>query len=282
MKEYKTGRWSIYEINLLKELYGNINTDILADRLNRSKVSIHLKANRSGFKFPEKYAYDIDYFESIDSQDKAYWLGFIFADGCVIYNKKDRCYEFSIHLKKTDDGHLRKLNNCLNGNVIVTYHTAKPFVHKGYDKEYETCIIRFYSIKLVRDLIDKGVYQNKTNRLVFPTYLNEELTWHFIRGFMDGDGHLCIPNDGDRYGYRVGFTSNSRNFLESLQRVLSRHNIVSHVNRDKSSHKLEIRERKSVKKFIDNTYNNANIFLDRKYDTYLKLNALLSPLEMTG
>ena len=282
MEEHKTGRWTTGELNILNELYGKIDIETLVSKLNRSKASIHLKANRSGLKYQEKYIYNQDYFEHIDNPEKAYWLGFIYADGCVIYNKERRNYEFTIQLQAGDIAHLIKLNESLQGNVVPTKHINKTGFPGRDEIEHEQCRIRYYSSKMVLDLIDKGVLQSKTYKMNFPTFLNDELLWHFVRGFMDGDGYICVPKSDSRYGYRVGFTCYRKCFLEGLQSFLQPYFIKSYINKDKDSYKLEIRNRNSVYMFLKECYKNANIYLDRKYSKYLISNDLLSQLEIAG
>ena len=273
----KSSKWTEQEIKFLLNNYKDMDNKELSEKLGRSKSAVINKLHQQGIKRECKYNYNKDYFEIIDTYDKAYWLGFIYADGCVIVNKEKRNREFCIKLQKEDDEHLRKLNKCLDGNVPVTYQKRQTFVKYGYDKYYECCMIRFYNKKMILDLMDKGVIQSKTYDLKLPDLDNDELLWCFIRGFMDGDGHICLPNNTG-YGYRVGFTCFCKDFLESLQSFFKKYGIDSYINLDKKDghiYKLEIRNKQSLKIYLDNCYKNGDMYLDRKFKRYKTLYKLL-------
>ena len=53
------------------------------------------------------YKYNENFFEKIDSPRKAYWLGFLYADGCILDQRKSKILE--ITLSKNDKNHLQKL-----------------------------------------------------------------------------------------------------------------------------------------------------------------------------
>lgn len=134
-----------------------------------------------------KYFFRENYFENIDSEDKAYWLGFIWADG---YINKDSL-EIEIHIKDKD--HLVEFQEDLCDN------------HKLYDRERQTthsCRLTLGSQKLVSDLVNLG-YKNK----LVPVNLPEQLERHFIRGLFDGDGSV---------GFYKGRGSQVRHWLEFL------------------------------------------------------------------
>ena len=269
-------RWTNEELDVVRKYYGKISLREISKLIDRSEDAIQNKGRQLGLRYEDKYSYDIDYFESIDTFDKAYWLGFLYADGCVSFNEEKRNYETCIKLKKDDYLHLKKFNKSINGNVQIKYKTVKPFVNKGYDKEYEECSIRLYSKRFAENLIKNGVVPNKTKMIEFPV-LEDNLMWCFIRGFMDGDGHICLPNKTG-YGYRVGFTCYNLDFLEKIQKFLDKYNIVSHINLDKKfghTYKLEIRNKSSILIYLEKCYENDTMYLERKYNRYKLLYKLL-------
>ena len=79
---FKDTPWSDDEINFVKENYMEMKTADISKILNRTMSAIELKAARLGLK---KYPYTCDYhyFDEIDTEEKAYWIGFIMADGCI-------------------------------------------------------------------------------------------------------------------------------------------------------------------------------------------------------
>ncbi len=126
-----------------------------------------------------KYQVKDDVFETIDSEEKAYWLGFITADGCLI--KRGKCKLFTICLSKVDETHLNKLIQFLKfEGPISTYKNQVS--------------ISITSSKLFDSLVNKGVTPLKT--FVVKPYLDlsSELSNHYWRGLVDGDGYIQKPS----------------------------------------------------------------------------------------
>ena len=58
-----------------------------------------------------KYTYNENYFKIIDSEEKAYWLGFLYADGCITRfyrNEKLKSMSLELTLQSNDIEHLKK------------------------------------------------------------------------------------------------------------------------------------------------------------------------------
>jgi len=270
-----TKRWTEDELDILIENYGKLTNRQIGELIGKSSSAVQLKSRKIGLQTQLKYQYNKDYFYVIDTEEKAYWLGFIFADGYVIYDKQRRNYEFGIELHEDDFKHLEKLNNSLDSNIEVSYRTRKDgFKDKYGGKMHNTSFIRYYSIKLVEDLMQYGVVQNKTYTDMTLPDIEEELMWHFLRGFLDGDGHMYSNTVKDYQYLKIGFTNLSRTLLESIQLFLSKNNIVSHITKnqkDKNTLQLSITATESIIKFYNKTYSNPKIYLDRKFVKYQEL-----------
>ena len=95
-------QWTSEEIDFLKENYETTSKVDIANKLNRTPTAIKVKANKLGLKKPEKYYYNHDFFENINTEEKAYWLGFIYADGSIssqpLKNLTRKNYNFEISL----------------------------------------------------------------------------------------------------------------------------------------------------------------------------------------
>lgn len=128
-------------------------------------------------KFNEKY------FDSIDSQEKAYWLGFIVADGCVIWDEQGGNYSLSIGLQGGDIEHLRTLERDLEG----TREMREPRV----DPRNGTVRLVWYSKYMAQSLINLGVTPRKSANETVPAFPTN-LARHFWRGVFDGDGCLAV------------------------------------------------------------------------------------------
>ena len=131
-----------------------------------------------------KYKQNTDIFENIDTQEKAYWLGFIAADGCV-YKNKENSGTLTISLHRKDRTHLEHF--C---DFIGTERGIIDFVNDtGFGNNTPMSKISIYSTKLVDDLIDKGVHPNKS-LVLKPPLIKKEFWKSYLLGYFDGDGSI--------------------------------------------------------------------------------------------
>lgn len=219
-----------------------------------------------------KYTCNEHYFDIIDTEEKAYWLGFMYADGFIQNKRKYGNYKVGLSLTESDREHLEKLKNCLESNVeIKTYIPKTKYNSKPYCKLLVTSNI------LAEGLIKHGCVTNKTELLTFPDWLNEDLKIHFIRGYIDGDGSVCYwygNNDNKFYcGIRLVGT---KEMIEGIQNFLGTHlkTAPRWKDRDVNNTQLNIGGNKQVLRLLDLLYGNANIYLDRKYEKYLEIKRL--------
>lgn len=138
-----------------------------------------------------KLVLDGNYFEIIDTPDKAYWLGFIAADGCVIRHKTKSWLQ--IGLQKRDREHLEKLRGALQSEVSIIDVMYK---NKGKWGEYVDGKPHYYSrlhicsTKIVNDLERLGICQRKSKNGIIPWAGDKHLLRHYYRGVVDGDGSI--------------------------------------------------------------------------------------------
>lgn len=136
-----------------------------------------------------KYDIDEDYFDVIDTQNKAYALGLYYADGSVASNGGTLV---RLSLQECDKEILDKLNSEFGGNrklLFIEYHKK----NKNWSNQY---CLSISNKKLHNDLIKHGCLPNKSLILKFPTTVPYDLTRHFIRGYFDGDGSLAKKRIG--------------------------------------------------------------------------------------
>lgn len=218
-----------------------------------------------------KYIYDESFFEVIDTEEKAYWLGFIYADGYVM-NKKDGGKLFGIALSIVDKEHLEKLKLSLKATYPI--HEYIPNKSNYSNKNY--CRIQIFGEKIFNDLGKYGVSPNKT-LIVKPPAIDKVLYPHFIRGYIDGDG--CITsskkNTSDNIDFKVKILG-TKELLDFIKEYIEENNvaIIHRYDQRKSTTEvftLELGGNKQVKKFLDLIYKDAIIYLDRKYEKYLEL-----------
>lgn len=168
--------------NLNKEYHTTKVRDLLIE--NGRKVPESRKG-QGGAK--RKYTLNENYFEKLDSKDKAYFLGFIYADGFIT---KRSTGQNILGITLAEDEPLEKFKKYIGCNKpIGVYQKKGSYSNKSV--EHKLALI---SNKLVSDVEKLGVIENKTLVLTFPE-LPTELVHHFIRGYFDGDGSVFLHND---------------------------------------------------------------------------------------
>ena len=214
-----------------------------------------------------KHHFDEHYFETIDTEDKAYWLGFLYADGNVCFGKdkygKRKGCTIEITLAEKDKNHLYKLLQCLKADD--NYPLEKRIV-KSNGKEYIAYRLCLNSVIMGNDLENKGCVPNKSLILKRPN-INSDLNNHFIRGYFDGDGCVHINEELNNTIYSVLGTQDILSFIQEESGISSKISIRQ-VKRDgeyKPFYEIRIGGIKSKIIFHNYIYKDANIYLERKY-----------------
>lgn len=229
--------------------------------VNRKQVGFYLKENGYISKSPlpqskkpwRKYTFNESFFEVIDSEEKAYWLGLLYADGYVSEKKTS----VELGLKEDDKTHLEKLKASINSN-----HKLTETIKKLDGKEYIGYRITLNSQKLKDDLIDKGCGPRKTLRIDFPSndIVPEYLMRHFMRGYADGDACIYI-RDGKVSFQIVG----TYDFLKQFIKETGLHeNSIHYINNRKTVCRVMYGGLYAIK-IMKMLYDNSTIYLDRKY-----------------
>lgn len=65
-----------------------------------------------------KYSLNENFFQEINTEEKAYWLGFLMADGCIL-DQPQRSKRLTVALKEKDINILHKLNKSLERKKII-------------------------------------------------------------------------------------------------------------------------------------------------------------------
>lgn len=206
-----------------------------------------------------KYKLNLDYFENIDTEEKAYFLGLMAADGCVKKIPTDS-YCVCIGLQDRDKEILLKFNKSI-GSTRPLFFSRR---YKPHHRDRYRLI--FSGKKIGNDLIKHGIVPNKTFLLKHPAFLNKELFRHYLRGQSDGDG--CIHVGKTRYWALVATRDccvNIQKFLLEELQVSS--SIVSCHNHPVVS-KIRIIGNIQLSRFLDWLYKDAKIYLRRKYRKY--------------
>ena len=236
--------------------------------INRCHVYKIIKKNRiarSNSEKSKKYFCNSSYFDIIDDEHKAYWLGFIAADGYIRSKLKYNNLALGICLSQKDKSHLEKFKKDIDAtNPILDFK----------ENHFGTINSRIIIVDehLCKSLIALGITDHKSLTLTFPIkHIPQHLIHHFVRGYFDGDG--SIKKHGDE-----GFDVSILGTYEFLSTIKELYNINNKLNKNKNcttnSYNLSFGGNKKSYKFLYELYNNADIYLDRKYKRYKTLKQL--------
>ena len=143
--------------------------------------------------------------------------------------------------------------------------------------------LRWTSPYMVDKLMSYGINPNKTKEIDFKfdfTLLkSEELKIHFLRGFFDGDGCATISSE---YKYvQVGFVTTSFPFIQQIVDFYKKYSLDFKIDKHKSKnmdyYQIWLKGgRNSIIAFKKLMYNNANFYLQRKFDKFIYDNTELN------
>ena len=166
------------------------------------------------------YLNNQNYFENIDTPQKAYFLGFIATDGCIHKPKQEKQDILRICIQENDKEILELFKKELDTNQPIKLEKRTATKH------YVS--LEISSQKIVDDIRALGIDYAKTYKCVIPN-ISKELFPHFIRGYFDGDGSIIIR---DKL-YSCSIVGYYRN-LVLLKEFLESKNIFCGLNEAKS------------------------------------------------
>ena len=250
----------------IKEIAQEVGYDIKVIKRTAKENNILLKYTISP-NFKENF------FENIDTEEKAYLLGLYFTDGCV--RKDSRCnFNYTIHMQ------LQARDLEMIGKIKDIFQVNNKIHHdKRNNKEcYE---ISFSSRKMAQDLSKYGIVPRKTyetSHLPFE-YIPDNLKIHFLRGLFDGDGGFSVDSS---YSKDVSFDFSSyhssicEEFQKEIDELINKNNhnkIYTNIKDGAQRSRVSWRGKQQVLRILDILYENATIYLKRKHDKYLELKA---------
>lgn len=207
------------------------------------------------------------------------------ADGCVMHHKRIRhlktcdslqerfLTQLSLSIKDYD--HLLKFSNAIESTYPINIYTAHGYTNTEYGR------ILIEDKSLYESLILKGVKQNKTFNEDFPyEHVGEEYYIDVARGIFDADG--CISKHKSRHGTdEYEFTINgTKEIIRGVQKVLGDTSNVKlskrNPERGNNNYTLKHGGNQITYKYMSLLYENADVYLERKYQKYLQLKELLN------
>ena len=245
------------KLRQLVEEYGTASE--VARQLSLSKTVVSQWCKKFGIVSNYRtHTLDENYFSIIDTEHKAYWLGFLMADGSM----DKTCTKWTLNISSNDEYMLSLLLKDLNSTS-----TIKHSINNGF--EYSRILI--CSLKMCKDLIYHGIVPHKSGKEILPNTIPNDLVRHFIRGYMDGDGSIVVYDRG-KSAIRLDFAGMSYNIFYSIHKHLLNNNIIDcniiikQENNSNCNH-LNYHCANAIK-ILDYLYKDATIYLERKYLKY--------------
>lgn len=249
----------------VKDLYLEGKTVIEIEKIvNKSKATVIswlrqlgvYDRNRDYVKF--KYT-NLDFFHNIDTEEKAYWLGFIYADGCVFSKPTNHIKRFSIDLGIIDKNHLEKLAKIFSTPI------------KQFQSSPNLVWLTVNGSQLYSDLLNHGIEERKTNsnKTDVINHISDNLMNHFIRGFFDGDGWT----HHNKNHYKFGICG-TKEFLTEIQKIIiqkipTTRNVVPVYK--KQVFELNYERSIDILSIYNYLYNDSTVWLERKRDKFKEM-----------
>lgn len=202
----------------------------------------------------------------VATEEQAYTLGFLMADG---YNTGA---QVGIRLKECDRDIVEKMKNCFSKQIKLQYD--------GYSYSFVIS-----STIICNNLANLGVVKDKTHHEITIPNLNSNLIRHFIRGYFDGDGTVFICNTNGGI-LKCNFCSPTLGILEQIREILLSEGIWCTIDCEKRKgktyimnnqypcvatmdmYRLFIRRKSAIEKLFHYLYDDATIYLSRKYEKF--------------
>ena len=253
-----------YETTISKYFIDNKKLSIteFAKEINidRHTLTEILKRNNS---YEDRYKRDVDvnFFEKIDNEEKAYWFGFISADGHIGKNRNS----IKITLALKDKKHVEKFKKSIKSEHSIIIRKQKAF-----NNIFEAAEIVINNKKIHSDLYNLGLRNLKINHLL-PKDIPDELMHHYLRGLYDGDGWFTLTPRSRELG--LGMNKPILEFFD--KQIVKFLKIKSRpVKEYKSISRYRVAHKDDIKKILDWFYEDATVYLDRKYEKYKEFSRL--------
>jgi transposase-like protein/plasmid maintenance system killer protein len=193
---------------------------------------------------PKSKIYNEDYFDIIDTEEKAYFLGWIVADGNISITNNQYCLKLHIGIEDKE---------LIDKFLYAIQSTNKTKIKEGIHTSY---YVSLTSVHMCKTLMNLGIVPGKSGKEVFPTQIPGTLYKHFIRGIFDGDGITDVKRK------RSGFVG-SENIVSNIMDVIG---IKLNMIRNKKNENIfyYLGGKKYSKILYEFLYNDATIWLNRK------------------
>lgn len=250
------------EHNILNAYVSGSSSVIISKQFNIDPTTILKIVRRYGViprttrETSKRYTFNENFFEHINTEEKAYWLGFILADGCVSRGK-----DIIISIKDSDKHHLDKFIKSIEGNNKYQVRQNNRF-----GGIYKLANISIRSKKMYLDLNKLNITERKS-LIVIPPIIMEPFKRHFWRGVIDGDGHICINNQPPYKSIEIGLCGNKPVIEEFIKYIKEALSFEMKLSKDHNIWRTRTSGKKSLR-LCALLYDGSTVYLDRKLRIY--------------
>lgn len=267
-----------YAADKYVELGGFPNTNVTKIakefKISPNELCNYISTYYPDIKISGKANFNENVFDSIDTEEKAYWLGFIFADGTIssspLREEAKTQYQFELSLSAKDVSHLEKFAKFIEYKQKIFCDNVR-------------CRLNVYSKHLWQVLNVNGCTPQKSLTLKFPRielFKSKELIRHFIRGYWDGDGCLSWHNKEHTYP-EISVIGTDEMLYSIISYLPIEHKPTLRIlHPDKQSiTKCFALHGKNAYTIATYLYKDSIIYLQRKYNKYLEYCRLSKELD---
>ena len=245
--------------------------------LGLSKGSIRrvLKENNINTHRRNRYTLNEEYFDKVDTEDKAYILGLLFSDGFV--GRKGESNSIILSFLEDD----LYMLDIIKDKIKFTGNIRKDKNKNKYPSPKEIYVLSFSSFYMAESLRNLGMNNIKSKREIAIPNINNDLKRHFIRGYFDGDGSFGYYRNTRKHklsdgSYKI-YEYNKGKFSIILQDKFVKEFIELlpgnfHIHKSKTENMvyIEASYKESIKLIYEYLYQDSTIYLERKHSKFLK------------
>lgn len=239
----------------------NLSASKIAEKIGKSKNGVlyvlhKYNIDTANRKYDNrKNLVNDHYFDKIDTQEKAYILGMLMADGNIMDNNI-----IQLSLEKTDYELLKHIA------LLINYTGEIRF------KENKYCILYFTSEQMCTSLKKYNIVPRKS-LILQPPNISDKLYRHMVRGYFDGDGSIWFDKSVEQYGIQfVGTKEVLSDFKDKMNWKDNKLRLASKTSIN--TYRLGYRGNILVSSMLDELYEGSTIYMERKYKKYIQCKEL--------
>ncbi|MBE3093691.1 MAG: hypothetical protein IMZ52_01580 [Actinobacteria bacterium] len=218
-----------------------------------------------------KYYVNHNVFSGRMNADKAYWIGFLMADGNISKPKFGESQAITLQLQSRDLNHIYKYKKFLETDKVI-YSTRHNCGIKGYNKQYDGYMLRITSDKIAKRLIHCGIIPQKSGKEKLIN-INKIYERDYFRGYVDGDG--CIIY-GKTYANNCVELYGSYDICKQFKDFVINHGMNTKADVHKRNYSdilyvIRISGNHNVYKLLNLLYKDTSVYLDRKYNKAMQI-----------